>query len=235
MEVNDYQQNYSTGWISLYRSIQKHWIWNDEKFLKWWLIILFDVNHSENKINLGYNIYQINKGQSANSLRTWSNLFNTNTKSVTKFFILLEKDGMITKEIIGKGKQSTTLVTVVNYANYQGKNETQVTTLTTTQGKRKRDTNNNVNNVDNENKEKSFDFFWYTYPNKIAKSKCKSIFMKLKEDDIDKIVKTIKSYIAYKPFEDYNHPNPLTYLNQQRWNDEIKKETTTIHVSYPSN
>ena len=27
----------------------------------------------------------------------------------------------------------------------------------------------------------------------------------------------------YKPFDDYSHPNPLTYLNQKRWNDEIEK------------
>ena len=144
MEVNEYQENYKTGWIKVYRSIKNHWIFENEKFLKWWFILLFEVNHKDSKMNLGYELHDIKKGESANSLRTWATLFNTNTKSVTRFFNLLEKDNMINRKTIGKGKQSTTLVTVTNYSSYQIQNETQDTTQKTTQGKRKRDTNKNV-------------------------------------------------------------------------------------------
>lgn len=144
MEVNEYQENYKTGWIKVYRSIKNHWIFENEKFLKWWFILLFEVNHKDSKMNLGYELHDIKKGESANSLRTWATLFNTNTKSVTRFFNLLEKDNMINRKTIGKGKQSTTLVTVTNYSSYQIQNETQETTQKTTQGKRKRDTNKNV-------------------------------------------------------------------------------------------
>ena len=86
-----------------------------------------------------------------------------------------------------------------------------------------------------EEKENSFNFFWSEYPNKVAKPKCKAKFLSLKQDDIDKIVRTLKSYIAYKPFEEYNHPNPLTYLNQERWNDEVKAVSTVVTHSYPVN
>jgi DNA-binding transcriptional regulator YhcF (GntR family) len=157
MKVNDIEENYKTGWISLYRSISNHWLWKDPVKLQWWLIMLFEANHSKNKIVLGYDIYEIEKGQSANSLRTWANLFNSNTKTVSKFFILLEKDKMITREIIGKGKRSTTLINITRYSDYQGVRETQETTLKTTlkttQGKRNRDTNNNGNNYNNDNNE----------------------------------------------------------------------------------
>lgn len=144
MEVNDYQENYKTGWIKVYRSIKNHWIFENEKFLKWWFILLFEVNHKDGRMALGYELHDIKKGSSSNSLRTWATLFNTSTKSVSRFFNLLEKDNMIKRETIGKGKQSTTLVTVTNYANYQIQQETQTTTQTTTQGKRERDTNKNV-------------------------------------------------------------------------------------------
>ena len=33
------------------------------------------------------------------------------------------------------------------------------------------------------------------------------------------------NFIKYKPFESYTHPNPETYLNQERWNDEIEIKT----------
>ena len=70
-------------------------------------------------------------------------------------------------------------------------------------------------------REKKFDIFWKVYPKKVAKDKCKSKFMKLPESDIEKIKDTIRDFIAYKPFADYTHPNPFTYLNQKRWEDVI--------------
>ena len=217
MQVNDYNENYSTGWVSLYRSIQKHWIWNDEKFLKWWLIMLFEVNHSDNKITLGYEIYEVKKGQSAKSLRTWSTLFNTGTKSVSKFFTLLEKDSMITKETIGKGKRSTTLITIRNYTQYQGSKETQATTQGTTQGKHNRHTNNNVNKDNNDkiNFKSLVDFInqvgtrSFTTINDSAKAKYKA---RLKEGYTkDDILRAIKN--AHK--EPYHIETKFKYLTPE--------------------
>jgi len=149
MIAEDYQENYKTGWIALYRSLMSHWIWNKDKMLKWWITMLFEVNHSDNKFILGYEVFDIKRGQSANSLRTWANIFNCSTKTVSKFFNLLEKEKMISVKIIGKGKQSTTLITIDLYDEYQKKvNATDY--AKETKGKRKRDTNNNVNNVNND-------------------------------------------------------------------------------------
>lgn len=68
---------------------------------------------------------------------------------------------------------------------------------------------------------KEFEFFWNLYPNKIGKSKCEVKFQTLKQDDVLKIISTLEKFINYKPFKDYNHPHPMTYLNQERWNDVI--------------
>ena len=142
-----------SGWIKIHRKLKDHWIWSDPIKFQWWLIMLLEVNHKSNKINLGFTIFEIKRGQSAKSLRTWADLFNSNTKTVAMFFSMLESDRMITKEIIGKGKQSTTLINISNYDSYQGAEETQETTLKTTQEKRERDTNKNVKNVKNDKKE----------------------------------------------------------------------------------
>src|SRR5690554_1084661 len=118
MDINNSQENYRTRFIAIYRSIRNHWIFQSDKHFKWWIIMLMEANHQSNKMALGYKLYEIQKGQSSNSLRTWSNLFKTGTKQVTNFFDLLESDKMITRKIIGKGKQSTTLITIENYSNY---------------------------------------------------------------------------------------------------------------------
>ena len=117
--VEDYQENYGHGWVKLYRSIRSHWVWNDPVLLKRWLTVLMEVNYKPSKFNIHYEVYDLKKGQSANSLRTWASIFQCSVKSTTKFFDMLEKDKMITREKIGKGTQATTLITVVNYAQYQ--------------------------------------------------------------------------------------------------------------------
>ena len=68
----------------------------------------------------------------------------------------------------------------------------------------------------------TFDEFWSLYPNKVSKDKCLKKFKSLNDKELLKIKETIKTFISHKPFPEYNHPNPLTYLNQKRWDDEIK-------------
>lgn len=155
MIVEETQENYGLGWISLYRSIKNHWIFENDKWFKWWVLILFEVNHSESKITVGYKVHNLKKGQSAKSIRTWANLFNCGTKQATNFFNLLEKDEMITREILGKGKQSTTLINITNYNNYQDQEKRKRHSkgnAKETQEKRKRHTDNNDNNYNNDNK-----------------------------------------------------------------------------------
>jgi len=72
----------------------------------------------------------------------------------------------------------------------------------------------------------SFDDFWKKYPKKVGKKDCEKIFSKLKDSELQKIKDTLDLFITYKPFESYNHPNPKSYLNQKRWEDEISTEST---------
>jgi hypothetical protein len=124
------------GWIKIDRNITEHWLWSDEKKLKWWLTILIDVNYSDRRMALGYKTYEVKRGQSPNSIRTWASIFKTGTKSVVRFFDMLEEDGLIRRGTIGSGKHSTTLITVCKYDSYDydgNARETQETTLSTTQ------------------------------------------------------------------------------------------------------
>ena len=67
-----------------------------------------------------------------------------------------------------------------------------------------------------------FNLFWNLYPKKIARAKCEPKWNKLTFEQQTKIISTLPNFIKYKPFESYTHPNPETYLNQERWNDEIQ-------------
>lgn len=82
-----------------------------------------------------------------------------------------------------------------------------------------------INNkqINKEQRTIDFNLFWEKYPKKTAKKKCLNKFLKLKNNEVKLILDTIDSFIKHKPFDSYIHPNPLTYLNQERWNDEIPK------------
>ena len=83
-----------------------------------------------------------------------------------------------------------------------------------------------------EERKKAFNSFWTKYPKKIQKNNCKDKFLKLKQSEIDIILNTIDNFLSYKPFKDYTHPNPITYLNQKRWNDEIGEVTKTEYSKF---
>ncbi len=52
------------GWISIYRDIQDHWIWQDPKYFKWWVTILLNVNHEAKQFPIGTKMFVCNPGQS---------------------------------------------------------------------------------------------------------------------------------------------------------------------------
>lgn len=115
--VNDYQENYHSGWIKIYRSIKKHWIWSDSKYFKAWIQIILDVNHSDSKVLIEGELLDCKRGQSLKSLTTWTKEFGVDwsVQKTRTFFDLLKKDGMIVTE----GLRKTTRLTICNYDSYQ--------------------------------------------------------------------------------------------------------------------
>lgn len=109
------------GWIRLYRSIRKHWLWEDAEKLKWWIDILLQANHQDRKILIGNELTNIERGSFHTSIMKLSERWLVDRKTVKKFLVLLEKDGMITLKTSKKG----TTLKVSNYEGYQANSEGQ--------------------------------------------------------------------------------------------------------------
>lgn len=103
------------GWIRLHRQIQEHWIWKDPVKFHWWVDMLLTVNHADTKVNIGLELYECKRGQSILSLKSWGERWGVSKDAVRNFFVLLEKDKMISRENI----QKTTRITICNYDSYQ--------------------------------------------------------------------------------------------------------------------
>lgn len=109
------------GWIKIHRSVQEHWVYQNDKYFKWWIIVLLNVNHSPSKFPVNSELQVCNPGQSFKSIESWSSLLGCSKKTVLRFFTLLKNDHMISRKIIGKGNRRKHLLTVQNWKKYQDK------------------------------------------------------------------------------------------------------------------
>jgi hypothetical protein len=71
-----------------------------------------------------------------------------------------------------------------------------------------------------------FEDFWELYPRKVAKAKAWDKWQKLKPDEelFQEIMEGLKRYIQsdqWQQDEGQFIPHPLTFLNQERWNDDV--------------
>lgn len=167
-----------TGWISIDRSIQNHWLFKEKRtFSKFeaWIYLLMEANHSKAKVPIGNQIVTVERGQRLTSILTLSDLFNWSRFKVKTFLDLLESDGMLEVKTTSK----YTLITIVNYDFYQseqGRNQHQndikptsnqhQSNINPTSKQHQTNTNNNDNkdnnekNVNNEKKKATaFAFF----------------------------------------------------------------------------
>ncbi len=80
---------------------------------------------------------------------------------------------------------------------------------------------------------KSFDKFWTLYDKKVNRDKCFNKWKKIKTDIHDSIFDHTDKYIKSTPDKKFRK-NPLTYLNNECWNDEIVdyNQTETKDLSH---
>ncbi|MEF9952938.1 MAG: DnaD domain protein [Clostridium sp.] len=155
------------GWISLYRSIQDHWLWQEKPFDKAraWLDLLLLANHQDNKFLLGNELVEVKKGSFITSQAKLMERWGWGKEKVRTYLKLLEKEEML--KIAATKKY--TLIKIINYESYQNQTSTKPVvpmdnenyqTTNRPQSDRKQttnrpraDSNNNDNNENNVNKD----------------------------------------------------------------------------------
>ncbi|WP_195839084.1 DnaD domain protein [Anaerosalibacter bizertensis] len=106
-----------SGWISIHRKIQDHWLWQEKPFDKRsaWIDLLLMANHKDNKFLLGNELIEVKRGSFITSEYKLMDRWGWSKTKVRNFLKLLEDDKMIIK--ISDRKKTT--LTIVNYNDYQ--------------------------------------------------------------------------------------------------------------------
>jgi hypothetical protein len=125
--------NKKLGFVPIYRSLQEHWIWKyKEPFdhRSAWIDLLLMVNHKEDKLPVGANVITIKPGQRWLSYQQLGQRWGWSYRKVLRFIAQLKSDHMVQTD----GTPNGTLLTVINWDNFNGGGKKHDTTDGTTEG-----------------------------------------------------------------------------------------------------
>lgn len=178
-------------------------------------------NHKEGLLDIRGVMVTIKRGQVGHSELKLAARWRWSRGKVRRFLKWLKTEHQIEHQ----KNNVTSLITILNYDRYQGDNTTNGTP-NGHQTDTKQYPNKNVKNVKKQNPAQGFTNFWEIYPRKVAKEKTLSAWKIHKCYKIaDRIVQSIKDHLGSEQWQKDNGqfiPHPTTYLNQHRWEDEIK-------------
>ena len=210
------------GWIKLHRSISDHWVWDCEfSYGQAWIDLLTHACHKPNKLTIKGQLISLEIGEQARSEVTLSKTWKWSRNKVRRFLKNLESDGMIEQ----KTTHLTSIISICNYSSFQGGETTDGTPKGQQKDNRKTAKGQQAEHKQEckelkEWKENKFVEFWSTYKKSSDKQKCFDKFMKLTEEDINKIISVLPSYVRSTPDVKFRK-NPLTWINGKCWNDVV--------------
>ena len=181
------------------------------KLLKHLLLYVNDKNPETNDI-LVQVVFEPIKQQLKRDLQKWKG-------------IKVEKSEAGKKSAEARKKQATNLTKSTSVKSVEQTSTKSTVTVNS-------NSNSNSNSNIKENKQKTacaekealFFNFWETYDKSRNKEKVKTKFFKLKNQEIEKIFETLPAYVKSTPDKKFRK-DPLTYLNQKTFEDEIITNT----------
>ena len=215
-------ENGATIWAR--QTIESQIFNKPDKWFKIWFYMVSRVNHTSNK--------QFCRGQGFFNYETIMLKCQATKAQVDHSIRWMKREGMLATTKATRGM----IVTICNYDVYQRLANYKSDTIGDTKATQKRyksDTiNKNDKNVKNDKNKDLFDIFWKSYPKKVNKAYAKRVFVKLNPSRqlFEKMLSAIeeqKNSIDWKKENGQFIPHPSTWLNGERWADELfHKETT---------
>lgn len=222
------------GWILLHKKLLK-WEWfQSADTLQLFLYCLLRANFEPVK----WQGMDIQRGQFITSLPTIERETGLTIQKIRTSINRLKSTGELTDKSTNKFR----LITVCKYDSYQNINEVlkQTNQQAIQQSANRQVTADKeykeIKEIYNERLNVEFDVFWTAYDKKRGdKEKLKRKWKNLSDKERDSIMNYIPKYKLSQPDKQFRK-DPLTFLNQKAWNDEIifneenQNETTTYKI-----
>ena len=101
--------------IRIPRCLREHWLWNNAKYLKWWLTLVMMAQEADECTKfIGRRRVTLKRGQLAISVRDLAQIFACSKNTVVTFLRSLREEGMIRREI----EHKITITEISDYDKY---------------------------------------------------------------------------------------------------------------------
>lgn len=231
------------GYFKLYRELFKKPIWlnssNEQRVIL--ITLLAMANWKETEWDYYGEKIKLNPGQFIASAPAIKERCNSSEITIMKIRTALErfeKLDFLTVSLIGKSTKSGKLITIVNWRLYQSneeednrqnnrQNNKEITDRQPTDNRHIKEEGKEYKEL-KEDKEKGFERFWELYPSKRKKPVARIAWMNMRvhsEEQYALINAAVERYKKTNQWQEENGryiPDPDTFLQDERWTDEIK-------------
>ena len=230
----------NNGWIKLHRIIMDHPDWLSEPFTKAqaWVDLLLLANHKVGHIWKRGILIEVQRGQVGYSEETLAARWKWSREKVRRFLGVLGRDERISRKPVQQNPKLSCLISIVNYDAYQG-GDTSNDTTEKHQTIQEQECKKVKNKYMSESDHSDFGLFYKSYPKHESKKKAFDAWRKLHPDnDLQQIIlSAIKKQKIHKAgLKSRNEfcpewPLPSTWLNGNRWEDEITEEAPARKIT----
>ena len=217
--MQDYQENYYTGWIRIYRSLKLKGWYNKPDYVALWVYLLIEATHKPMEYYWNGKTITLDEGQFITGRKRISDETGISENKVQRILNFFENEQQIEQQT----SSTSRLISILNYKQYQKGEQPfkQRVNNERTTSEQRVNTKQEHNNIRIKEYNSEFDVFWDKYSKKVgSKEKCIKVWNKLSDSDKSKIFTTLPIFLNSITDKKYQ-PHPLTYLNNKRWNDEI--------------
>lgn len=213
------------GFVKIHRKLIQ-WGWYQDNVVKGvFLHLLLTANFTQSRWN-GRTIYP---GQVVVGTQRMANELGFTRQQIRTAMSKLKS----TNEITTESTNRYTVVTIVNWDDYQIYEESPTNKSTNELTNEQPTDNQQITNKQPQRKNKRnkeyiyahFDTFWAAYPRKVSKEKARKAFEKLNADEelMSKLLRSLENQKQRWTDPQYI-PYPGTWLNGRRWEDETTTE-----------
>lgn len=232
-----------SGYFKLYRELLNKPIWlnssNEQRVIL--ITLLAMANWKETEWDYYGEKIKLNPGQFIASAPAIKERCNSSEITIMKIRTALErfeKLDFLTVSLTGKSTKSGKLITIVNWRLYQSneeednrqnnrQNNKEITDRQPTHNRHIKEEGKEYKEL-KEDKEKGFERFWELYPSKRKKPVARIAWMNMRvhsEEQYALINAAVERYKKTNQWQEENGryiPDPDTFLQDERWTDEIK-------------
>lgn len=228
-----------SGYFKLYRELLNKPIWlnssNEQRVIL--ITLLAMANWKETEWDYYGEKIKLNPGQFIASAPAIKERCNSSEITIMKIRTALErfeKLDFLTVSLTGKSTKSGKLITIVNWRIYQSneeednrQNNKEITDRQPTDNRHIKEEGKEYKEL-KEDKEKGFERFWELYPSKRKKPVARISWMNMRvhsEEQYALINAAVERYKKTNQWQEENGryiPDPDTFLQDERWTDEIK-------------